>query len=238
MNQNIEFKKQECLADLKLVKERRKGKKLNILFQVVLCSAGMGFSGYFIAGLGLPAAINIPLVLLPILFLPLMIWLSTREVSLITQNYALDIASGLAEYLKEDEQVIAVLSGKGYSMKAPAWINDDVYPGTLFLFTTHRLLVVTLKRSRIGMGSLEKIIHQDDFESAINTVHSCDYNDRDSVQLSSILPNVLASLAYSKLKTKPVGEDEPYTWALSNKSTEAGRITKTIMSKFSTDLSA
>ena len=123
-----------------------------------------------------------------------------------------------------------LLGGRSLKLNIPDWLPDDLFHRSYFIFTSDRILIITLKASMVGRGSIFNALNND-VDSLVSNVYCCDYFDKPSPIFGGFINNILANISHTKIQVCATGEDKLYPWALENKGTKSGKLLKEIITR-------
>lgn len=216
----------EILGDLSPIKETRKGNRFFVLIYIILGMPMMCVTMLTLAEFKAPLVI----CLLALLWLPLIIFMIGYEQTLIVQNHRSLFLKYIAQHFNRDEKFLILLGGRALKYNIPSWLPNDFLHRSYFIFTSDRILIITLKASMIKAGGLFDSL-DNDFESLVSDVYCCDYFDKPSPVFGGFIKNILANISHTKIQICATGENEHYPWALENKGTKAGKLLNKIISR-------
>ena len=214
------------LSDLFSVRETRKGRPVFVLIIAILGMSMMGVSMLILMELKAPLLV----VSLSLLWFPITIFMIGYEQTLIVQNHRSLFLKYIAQYFNKDEKFLVLLGGRSLKLNIPDWLPDDLFHRSYFIFTSDRILIMTLKASMVGSGSIFNSLN-DDADSLVSNVYCCDYFDQPSPIFGGFINHILANITHTKIQVCATGEDRLYPWALENKGTKSGKLLKEIITR-------
>ncbi len=228
---------QQCrqlLGDLTQIKEKRKGRMLYIYMSLFIAmpiaffAAGFGFGNRSMTRL-LGDTLSVSLGLLSVLLsLFFVIWFISRELQLVEQTIAEPLFKEIVPLLNTGEKPLLVVSGMIASTRMPPWLSSG-HPGAFFIFTSDRLLMITLNTLFITGPKLLNHLTNGTFGQVVDTIYTVDLLDKDSITFGGInKKRFMFSFSHTQITLTPMGETDSLTIILANNLTRSGRLLKII----------
>jgi len=216
----------EILNGLSPSKETRKGNRFFVLIYVILGILMMAISMLILLALKAPLLV----CLLALLWFPFTIFMIGYEQTLIVQSHRSLFLKYIAQHFNKDEKFLLLLGGRALRLYIPNWLPDDFLHRSFFIFTSDRILIITLKASMVKKGGIFASL-DNGLESLVSQVYCCDYFDNPSPIFGGFINNILANISHTKIQVCATGEDKLYPWALENKGTKADKLLKEIITR-------
>jgi hypothetical protein len=215
------------LGGLEPVCEKRKGSMKNVILILLGAIFWLGFS------IAMIIVCQLPFVMIgfTLLTFPALAYFSTYEQVLIIQNDAEKFFRYISPMLADGERPLLVLDGKAFGLNIPSWLENDFFGYSFFIFTTDRLILMTLSGTKLDRKKVADFISQDKLESMTNSIFTCDLYDPSSCKIGGFSTNLLANLTHMKIEIRPVGKEERFVWLMANKRTENGKLLSEIASR-------
>ena len=208
------------LEGLSPIAEKREGRLRNVYLIFFGGLIGMSFTIMAVV----VAQWSVYLAVLPLIWVPLMAYFMSYEQALIVQNDAKHFFKFVEPALKPKEKVLLVLNGRAASLSLPEWLESDFYDYCYFVFTTDRLMVITLSKSKVGFHKISDFWRNNTFSNVVNKVFVCDYVEPENCQFGGLSLNLMSNLTHTKIKLRPLGEGDFYEWSMPNKGTKNGQL--------------
>lgn len=157
-------------------------------------------------------------------------YLIALEYKLYAQNNSEKLKNSITPLLEDGEKILTFFIGKPIST-LPPWINTNISAFCYFIFTTDRMLIITLTPNVSGINQLDRHHINNSFHDVIDSIYSCSLEDPLQVKFGGLINLPIFNLTHSKLIATPIGESIPCTWMVASKQTNNGRLLKTIIAR-------
>lgn len=194
----------------------------------------VGYITYVLANNNIDPYAIIP-IFLNLLGMFAVICIISYELKLYAQNNITQIVNSISSLLEKEEKFLTLFIGRAASFNLPPWITSDISTYCYFIFTTDRLLIITLSPKIVGIDQLDHYHISNTFDEVINSTYSCSLEDSSKVRLGGPILQPVFTFTHTKATIIPIGESEPYTWAIANKHTRNGELFKKIIGRLGKD---
>ncbi len=228
------------LENLSPVQESRQGKqKFAALYLLSFIFIYMPFVAYIMIYLSRNRFDHITPIIIPLMLSGLIVsmWFIAREYKLYAQNSINLIIKSMSPLFEDNEEFLTAFIGKAMGINTPSWINDSISTYCYFVFTTDRMIIITLSPKIAGIDQLAKHHTNNTFESVIDNIYTCSLMEEGKVMFGGIISQPMFNLSHTKLITIPENESEPYTWIIANKHTKNGKLLNLIITRLKTGYS-
>ncbi len=224
----------KLLGDLEWAKEKRKGRVLYIYLYLLI---GIPAALFMLFPILSERSIRLLLgntfltsfaILYGLLLTASSVWFTSREIQLAEQTAAEPLFKEIVPLLNTDEKPLVLASGMIASGRMPSWLSSG-HPSAFFIFTSDRLLMITLNTLFITGSQIHNHFANGTFNQVVDSIYTVDLLDKNNIIFGGInKKRFLFSFAHTQFTFTPVGETDSITIVLNNNLTRSGRLLKTI----------